>query len=72
MEGFRFDGGEDISANALLLYQAVTPGEPEGNGRSCLIGETKEGPGPGVLARLVVDGRGTSWELREGQSGIVG
>ena len=24
-----------------LLYQAVTPGEPEGKGRSCLTGETE-------------------------------
>ena len=54
-----------MSPNELLLYQVVTPGEPEGNGRSCLIGETEVGaePRPGVLARLAAVVRGGSWEL---------
>ena len=27
-----------MSSRELVLYHDVTPGEPEGNGRSCLIG----------------------------------
>lgn len=38
--GLRSGGGARRLVKEWELYQAVTPGEPEGNGRSCLTGET--------------------------------
>ena len=38
--GSRLGGGSRRVVREWELNQAVTPGEPEGNGRSCLMGET--------------------------------
>ena len=41
MFGSRPGGGLRRFSRDWELYQAVTPGEPEGKGRSCLIAETE-------------------------------